>query len=345
MKKNIIGLSVLLGLFAYSENYTVIINQDFNKYEITDGFSLVAEYSEWVTTSNVCTDSLDPSTIYFGLSEASEEVCNDNQERTKTVKKVYDNGFEEVISTEKEKQKIETSRTPTTIIGTHKEDSCLNIQSFNSDLPDGQYSVFINNTEIHVLCDMITDGGGWTKVARIYPKGTHVVESNSWQSIENLTNDKGSHAIKYLNEMNPQHIMFKNTSAEDAYGKDDIVIVSRTQSQWNWTASSFNNNSDQNAKFYDASSSNWTSLGAATYASHDEGMSQSAALSFTINGIQNGYRAEYGNRLILNATFIDSSHSYGYWANFYGNPASTPYNNWADDSSNLNNGTGEIWMK
>jgi hypothetical protein len=345
MKKSILGLSVFIALSAYASDFNVIISKENNSYEVAKGYIIVTETTNWTTLSNICSETTPLENIYFGVSVNEDIVCQDYQERDKITKKVYNNGTEKILSTETESQYVDTSRNTVTLVGTHKEDNCLNIQTFDNTLPDGQYSVFIDNSEIHVLCDMTTDGGGWTKVARVNPKGTRVVESNSWQSIHNLSSASGSHALKYLAKFNPQNILFKNTSVEDYYGENDLIIVSRTTGTWNWTPYTYNNNSQQTARFYDASANSWNNLGNATYASHEGEPWQSSSLSFTINGVQNGYRSEQANRLIVGPTYSSSASSFAKWFNFYGNDASSVENSWTIGTNSDQNATGEVWMK
>jgi len=345
MKKFIVGLSVFIALNSYATDFNVIISKENNSYDVAKGYIIVTETTNWTTLSNACSETTPLENIYFGVSVNEEVLCQDYQERDKITKKVYNSGTEEILNTETESQYIETSRNTVTLVGTHQEDTCLNIQTFDNTLPDGQYSVFIDNSEIHVLCDMTTDGGGWTKVARINPKATLVVESDSWQSIHNLTSYSGSHALKYLAKFNPQNILFKNTSVEPYYGGDDLIIVSRTTGAWNWTPYNYNNNNQQTARFYDASADSWNNLGNATYASHEGNPWQQASLSFTINGIQNGYRSEQDNRLILGPTFSNISSSSARWFNFYGNEASSVNNAWSMGTNSDQNATGEVWMK
>ncbi len=343
MNKKILTLCIAFSIPTLANtDFNIIITKDNNDFTVVKQIKRETVTTEWIDVNTLsCENSINENDFYYNQVVNNKETCYQDQEREIIVKDIYLDGTEVVINTSKEYQTIIESETDNTIIGQYLSNSCNNALLFENNLTDGDYFIKINNELIEVVCDMTTDNGGWTKVSNVNAN-TNVVESNSWINKDSIKNGNGSYAIKFLNEINPQNIMFRNKSSSPTYGANDLIIVTRTTSNWNWTPSNFNNNNDQTARFFDYSEGTWNHLGIATYASHDENPWQQAALSFTINNIQNSYRGEQGNRLILGATYMVAS-SGGHWFNFYGNEASSLNNGWTTGSEG--NGLGDIWMK
>lgn len=342
MKKTLVAIAVL-GAFTAQAEYNIIISQENNDYQT---FRNETNVSEWTTYNTICNNDIEQSDIYAGFSEQQTTSCYDEQSRTVTQKKIYQDR-EEVISVDTEYQNTESIDTTQTISGTHVEDSCAGALSFNPAFlnQDGNYPISVNGHGFTAICDMTTDGGGWTKVSNV-PAMAKVLESSSWISTGYLLNNTGaSMAMKFFNETNPEAILFKNEGDSSAYGKDDLIVVTRSGSTWNWTPGNHNSDTGQTGRFYDQSVNSWSNLGTVLYSSHRDEPWQSSPFSFAINGMLNEYSGNYESRLILGGTFIagngggDSSHV---WYNFYGNIYSEdPVTNgdWRT------HGGGAIWMK
>lgn len=342
MKKTIVSIALIGAFSSQATIYNALVSKEHHKFGSTDEYTIVKDNPPWTTLSSYCLNDIEPSDIYTGYTEDQTTDCYDEQERYVTTKKVFSDGSEEIISTDKETRDHLTSSTTQTITGTHIEESCNGILNFNPDFrnQDGNYPALVAGVQgMTIICDMTTDGGGWTKVAKV-DNNISVVESSSWLSTGHfLGANSGSMAVKYFNASNPEAILFVNKAPSAAAGKDDLIVVERTNATWGWTVSNFNNNKDQTARFYDASTGSWTNLGTVSYAAHAGSPWQDMSFSFTRNNVNNGYSGEFNNRLILGPTTTVSGNN-GYWLNFYGN-AESDANTWAASGQ----GAGEVWMK
>ncbi len=132
-------LIALFPLTAFASSYSVIISKDNNNYD-SDIYS---------STGNiVCNSSVVETDLYFGEKA--------NQLNT--------NCKEEFKSTGGNTQWRDHPDYNVEITGSHIEDNCKNIKIFDSSLPSGTYPVNITGSNENVICDMTTDGGGWTLV-------------------------------------------------------------------------------------------------------------------------------------------------------------------------------------
>ena len=160
------------------------------------------------------------------------ETCTEELERIITTTRTYDNGTVEK-STEKETAKNELTPTEQTIVGTHYENSCKNILSFNSNLNiDGYYDLKLdNNSIVNVYCDMTTNGGGYTAY---WTEGYHLsindfaslVESNwvqnSSQFYWHIDNQDGSNLAQVFTTFDNTHThWFDNHTGGDGAGTVD----------------------------------------------------------------------------------------------------------------------------
>ncbi len=192
MKKRLIALS-LITVVSNASDFKVIIDSSSNDYEI-GGFTDEIVFSEWKNKgTNECELDLIESDIYLNRSFVQTEICVQEQERTETKTRTYNNGSKEVVYVKTENKEIETISTQN-LIGTHLESNCFDILNNGYSLGDGQYPI-ING--LNVLCDMTTDNGGWTLVFNhdILEGGGFMADSeslNSNTSFASLETDKYS---------------------------------------------------------------------------------------------------------------------------------------------------------
>tara|TARA_Y100001960_G_scaffold189798_1_gene198909 strand:+ start:5330 stop:6430 length:1101 start_codon:yes stop_codon:yes gene_type:complete len=217
MKKNKIILVLLMSSMtslAYSTDFKIIIGQEENAY--TSGKLTVTE-SEWINVgSETCSFDKEQSEVYYDINFTQTETCNQSQEKTIITKKVISDGSEIIIDVDK-KTKIETTINQFSKNGTHLENSCKEIQDFESTLPSGNYTLSLSGNPV-VECDMVRHGGGWTKVI-----------AYDWYS------DKNNTPIGYQSTTNKiiKDTTDKNYAVIDGFWVDDWTDIARgTIGRW-----------------------------------------------------------------------------------------------------------------
>lgn len=183
----------------------------------------------WIVSNTVCDVDKETSEVYSGQSFTQTETCTEELERIVTTTRTYDNGTVEK-STKKETAKNELNPIEQIILGTHYENSCKNILSFNPNLnTDGYYNLKLdNNSIVNVYCDMITNGGGYTAY---WTEGYHLsindfaslVESNwvqnSSQFYWHIDNQDGSNLAQVFTTFDNTHThWFDNHTGGDGAG-------------------------------------------------------------------------------------------------------------------------------
>lgn len=163
MKKGILSIAALSGFYAMATQYNVIITKENNEYNTSVVINSTESLTEWqLDYESDCNYSFDKTEFYFDQDFSQTKTCNETYSRTKTITKEYSNG--QTVSTETiEYNTVKDVSTTYAEKGTHLEANCKGIKSFNGNLPSGSYKIDHNNG-INVECDMITDGGGWTKI-------------------------------------------------------------------------------------------------------------------------------------------------------------------------------------
>lgn len=163
MKNNLLLIVSFGCLSASAATYNVFVNKDSSDYVIDLYYNDTISYSEWSNNSNIhsCIGMENTDNYYYGQSFDQNQNCLQEQERVATKTREYNDGSTEVVSTTTEYQNIDTTRV-VTAYGTHTENSCKNILAQGYSIGDGTYTIQTNNEPFNVVCDMTTDGGGWT---------------------------------------------------------------------------------------------------------------------------------------------------------------------------------------
>ncbi|MBM26057.1 MAG: hypothetical protein CL760_10315 [Chloroflexi bacterium] len=165
MKLNKIALLLSTVCFtSQASNFVTIIDQEKSNYEV-GGFETIIEHTNWVfDREDNCSYDKNEEDYYYGVPFTKIKTCDQLETRTKTVKIVYNSGFEEVLSTTKEERiSGQLSKAPESTIGTHLEASCKDALAFDNTLTTQRYTIAVpNEGNVRVTCDMDTDGGGWT---------------------------------------------------------------------------------------------------------------------------------------------------------------------------------------
>ncbi len=161
MKKHILTISIISSFTAFASNFNVIIKSDEIGYEV-GGFEDKITYSEWIVVDvNHCVPQIDNNDFYYNKEFTQIDDCKQNEERTETKTRTYDNGKEETVYVKKETQTVDITQNRQDF-GSHTESSCKLILDNNYSEGSKTYYLSGDSEVFEVYCDMDTDGGGWT---------------------------------------------------------------------------------------------------------------------------------------------------------------------------------------
>lgn len=127
-----------------------------------DVYKITEEFTEWKNIGLEKNCSIAPleNEIYKNTNFDQIRTCDQEQSRTKNTYNENElTGNKVLISSNIEKQTIEIQDTELKI-GTYNATSCLDIKNHGGENSNGKYSIFLNNLEETVYCDM--EGGAWT---------------------------------------------------------------------------------------------------------------------------------------------------------------------------------------
>jgi len=117
------------------------------------------------------------STIKSPLPLTQSRICSQDRERTTTIYNIWADGSE-TIKTETLEQKAMIIHDVQDVTGTGQAASCKAILNAGWSTGDGIYEINIPSGDHNVICDMTTDGGGWTRWWWYNGNGTFPSESD-----------------------------------------------------------------------------------------------------------------------------------------------------------------------
>ena len=102
-------IAILLSTVCFASqasNFVTIINKEDSGYEV-GGFQKITEYTDWIfDKEDNCSYDKDEQDYYYGVPFTRIETCDQIEKRTKTVKRVYNSGFEEIFIENRRKSNI-----------------------------------------------------------------------------------------------------------------------------------------------------------------------------------------------------------------------------------------------
>lgn len=145
-------------------NYVTILGENDNYF--INGYIDKTITGSWTDVGNPdCNVDKVKDDYYYGVSFTQTETCTQNQERTISVEREYQDGTKKTISTKIEYQTIQLADNQYALIGEHLENSCNNIITNNYGNSDGVYKIGTLSDNFDVYCDM-RGSEGWTLIAK-----------------------------------------------------------------------------------------------------------------------------------------------------------------------------------
>ena len=158
--KKLLSIAILLASSSsFTSSYNVIVDQEKNEYDIIEKEEPVI--SEWYNINSMydCVKQYEDTDFLLGEEFTQVEDCSQDQERTITTQQTF-NG-EDQTKIVKETKTIDAEHSYQDF-GEGFADSCKSILNNGYSIGSGAYQVQLSSGITNVVCDMDTDGGGWT---------------------------------------------------------------------------------------------------------------------------------------------------------------------------------------
>lgn len=229
-KKTLLALSVGITTQAFASGYVVVVGSEDVNYEVGEGYTESVSYTVWISdpyNAATCSFDKEASDVYYGESFSKTEECNTPEIRTKTITRTYISG--KVETTEEIENRITTTSQVTSDTGTHLESSCNDILNNGYSKGDGTYFIKpSSNSEFNVVCDMTTDGGGWTQIVS---NGTTINTPNFKTEINAIWGDGVGKYIRFLTKDTSSAVIstiyYKRNTAYPINFYDNILATFR----------------------------------------------------------------------------------------------------------------------
>lgn len=172
--KILIGITMALSTSAFADNFKVIVKSDEVSYSIGSAF---------LPTGEITCNTFSPSenTVYKGtMFSQSQSNCKERFEN--------EEGLEKFVDSPDKTENVE---------GSLVLSSCLAIMNDGHSRGNDYYTINTNGSDFETICDMTTEGGGWTLVGAMADDGQ---DYWTWTNINYLYNGNTTGDVRNLKQ-------------------------------------------------------------------------------------------------------------------------------------------------